>query len=83
MATYIVSVLEIQGIGKKVHKGGSRVTDKDFPDGHAKLLESQGKLKAIGLKSDNINQVKKSEDKSEVKKSEDKSDIKKSKSKAD
>ena len=47
MAQYIVKVLEVQGIGRKIHKGGSKVTEKDFPPGHAVELAKSGHLELV------------------------------------
>ncbi len=47
MKKYRVDVLEIQGIGKKMHYGGEEITEKDLPPGHAELMEKMGKISLI------------------------------------
>jgi hypothetical protein len=44
---YKVKALTVSGLGKKIHRSGDVVTEKDFPQGRAKELVKSGFLEEI------------------------------------
>ena len=48
MAKYRVKSLEIQGIGKRILKGGETITEKDLPEGHAQIMAKHGHIELLG-----------------------------------
>lgn len=44
---YKVKVLGVQGINNKVYGPGEIVTEKNFPEGNAKKLATEGRIEAV------------------------------------
>jgi GTPase SAR1 family protein len=48
---YKVKALTVSGLGKKIHRNGDVVTEKDFPQGRVKELVNSGFLVEVSEKN--------------------------------